>query len=237
MLGLRMTAFRHQRLLPLVTLAVLAGAAFYARSRMGLEWNVESVRAFVAGLGFWGPLAFVLLLGFRMLLLIPSKILLVVGGICFGLVEGSLYGALGIVLSGVLAFGLTRWLGVERLRSQVPPRARRTLELAGSRGGAGLMGLATGYPIGPLTIYHVGAALTSMPFVVFLVALCAGALVRAGLYAWFGEVLATGGLTEMALAGGVLALAALPLLHPRVRGWFREQIVETETDRAAPPPA
>ncbi len=218
------------RLLPVLALTALVGLAMYARRYMEIDFTVESIRAFVTGLGVWGPIVFVGLLGFRVVLLLPSKLLLLAGGICFGALEGSLYGALGITLSGVLAYGFTRWLGVDRVRSQVPPRARQALALASSRGGAGLMAVGTAYPIGPLTAYHVGAALAAMPFVAFLVALAAGSAVRSAVFSWFGDVLATRTFLEILAATMLFGLAALPLLHPRVRGWLRARMDEAPAD-------
>ncbi len=207
----------------LAALGLLTAGAFHARSSLGLEWTLESVREVVAGFGIWGPLVFVLLLTFRMLLLLPSKLLLLVAGVCFGAFEGMVYGALGVTLSGVFLFALVRFVGAEGLGFALPEIARRHLRSLGTRGGAALMGLATGYPIGPLSIYHMGAALTTMSFAAFLVALSLGSLARAGVYAYFGNALVDGGIREIAAASAIVVAAALPLLHPGVRRFVRRQ--------------
>jgi uncharacterized membrane protein YdjX (TVP38/TMEM64 family) len=218
-----MTTARSRRIAALVVLALLVGVVLFARFRLGGEWSFESVRETITEFGPWGPLVFILLVAFRSALLLPSQIVLSLGGLCFGVLGGTLYGALGISLSGVLAFGVTRWLGVEEMRRRVPPGARRVLDTLGSRGGAGLVAVATGYPVGPISMYHIGAALTAMGFLPFLCALALGSTVRAGVYAWFGDALVSGSVAHLAGASAALTAAFLPLLHPGVRRWVRGQ--------------
>ena len=215
----------RERFGALVAVAALLGVAFFARTQLGISWDLDGLRAFVEGLGAWGPLAFVGVVTFRTVLFVPSQLALIAGGICFGTIEGTLYGALGLLASGLVVFLLTRWLGADVVRSRVPAAAQRALAAAGSRGGAVLVAIGTGYPVGNVTGYHAAAALTPMRLDVFVLAVALGSLLRAWTYAFFGNAIlerSTGELIAIAAAVGVGA-ALLPLLHPRVRGWAREQ--------------
>jgi uncharacterized membrane protein YdjX (TVP38/TMEM64 family) len=162
---------------------------------------------------------------FRTVLFVPSQLALIAGGICFGTTGGTLFGALGLLASGLLVFTLTRWLGADAVRSRVPAAVQRALAAAGSRGGAVLVGIGTGYPVGNVTGYHAAAALTPMRVDVFTVAVALGSLGRAWTYAFFGNAILERSTAELvAIAVGVgLAAALLPLLHPRVRAWVRER--------------
>jgi len=165
----------------------------------------------------------VLLVTFRTVLVVPSQLALIVGGICFGTLGGTLFGAAGLLLSGILVFVITRWLGADAVRSRVPGAAQRALAAAGSRGGALLVAVGTGYPVGNVTGYHAAAALTTMRLDAFALSVACGSLVRAWTYAYFGNAIlerSTGELVALALAVA-LAAALLPLLHPRVRAWAR----------------
>ena len=215
----------RERWAALAILAVLFGVAFFARTRLGISWDLDSLRAFVDRLGAWGPLAFVGVVTFRTVLFVPSQLALIAGGICFGTVAGTLYGALGLLGSGVLVFLLTRWLGADAVKQRVPAAAQRALAAAGSRGGAALVALGTGYPVGNVTGYHAAAALTPMRFDVFALAVAAGSLIRAWIYAFFGNAILERSTTELvAIALGVACAALLlPLLHPRVRRFARER--------------
>lgn len=216
--------------------AVIGGLsllAWVARHALGLEWNAESIRQAVGRLGVWGPVFFVPLVALRSFLLIPSQILLIAAGLCFGTAAGAVYGALGILGSGGLAFGVSRWAGRDAVLRMMTPRLHRALDLAGSRAGAILIFLGTAYPIGPITAYHAGAGVTLMRVPVFFLALAPGAAIRAATYTWFGSSLAEGGMWEITAAGALVALlTALPLAHPRGRDWLRERLADARGEPA-----
>jgi uncharacterized membrane protein YdjX (TVP38/TMEM64 family) len=212
---------RAKRKLFVAALASLALVlvAWQLRSRLELDWSVESLRAFVAGLGPWGPAAFVALVVLRPFLLIPSQLVLIAGGICFGALAGALYGGLGLFFLALTVFLGVRWVGADAVRGRIPAAGERALAVAGGRGGALLLTLITGYPVGTMTAFHAAAALTTMPLLVFAVAVATGSTFRAGLYAYFGEALLESGSRPLVIAAGVglFTLALLPLAHPRVR--------------------
>lgn len=221
----RAIGMTRERVGALAVLAALIGVALYARGRLGISWDLDGLRAFMDGLGPWGPLAFVGVVTFRTVLFVPSQLALIAGGICFGTTGGTIYGAIGLLASGLLVFVMTRWLGADAVRSRVPQAAQRALAAAGSRGGAVLVGIGTGYPVGNVTGYHAAAALTPMRYDVFTVAVALGSLLRAWTYAYFGNAIlerSTAELVAIALAVAAAAML-LPLLHPRVRAWLRER--------------
>lgn len=215
---------RLRRLLPWGVAALFVAGALALRQHLGIEWSAEAIRDLVAGYGIWGPVAFVAITTFRSVLLVPSQILLVAAGVCFGSAAGTLYGALGLLISGSIAYLLTRTIARKTVRGLIPPTMRSLLDGADSRTGGFLLFLGTAYPVGPLTAYHGGAALTSMGVPAFLVSLSAGALVRAWTYTAFGDALVEGDPRTLAVATGVLvAVGGLPLLHPRTRAFVRAQ--------------
>jgi uncharacterized membrane protein YdjX (TVP38/TMEM64 family) len=222
----RQIAMTRERWFALAALALLLGVAWFARTRLGITWDLDGLRQLVDGLGPWGPAAFIALVTFRTVLFVPSQLALIAGGICFGTTGGTLFGALGLLASGLLVFVLTRWLGADAVRSRVPAAVQRALAAAGSRGGAALVAIGTGYPVGNVTGYHAAAALTPMRVDVFAAAVALGSLGRAWTYAFFGNAILERSTAELvAIAAGVgLAAALLPLLHPRVRAWVRERL-------------
>jgi uncharacterized membrane protein YdjX (TVP38/TMEM64 family) len=208
-----------------VVVAVLIGAAVLIRTQLGIRWELDGLRSFVTGLGFWGPIALIGIIAFRPVLLVPSQLALLVGGVCFGTLLGTAYGALGLTASGLLVFGLTRWLGADAVRTRVPAALQGALAAAGSRWGAVLVAVGNGYPVGTVTAYHAAAALTPMPLAVFVLAVGAGSLLRAWTYSFFGNAMLESGTGELVAIAAAIAAAALvlPLLHPRARAYARER--------------
>jgi uncharacterized membrane protein YdjX (TVP38/TMEM64 family) len=209
-----------RRLLVAAALTAAMGMGWYLRASSGIEWNVETARELVEEMGFWGPGIFILLVTFRMIFLLPSQALLVAAGVCFGFFWGTIYGAIGVTLSGLLVFGLVRYLGGDSLQKGVPPGLRQLLDAASRWTGALVVTMGTAYPIGPMTGYHIGAGLTRMSLSFFFWALAVGALMRAALFTFLGSRVAEVGIREAWPAFLLLALFFLPLLHPGVRSWL-----------------
>ncbi len=219
-------ASRRWRLLGVLIVFVVCGGLL--RDALGIDWSTEGIRTLVADAGIWAPITFVALLVFRILLVIPSVILLPAGGLLFGVVEGSIYGTIGLTLSALLNYGLVQWAGPEAFEARISPRFRGILEIARSRAGAGAVAVISAYPFGPITVTHLGAAIAGMSFVTFLVAVALGSIVRSATFSLFGASL----VESDRLVWATLAMAGalfIPLLVPRSRAWLRQSF-RTPTD-------
>jgi uncharacterized membrane protein YdjX (TVP38/TMEM64 family) len=209
-----------RRVVPLAVLLLLAGlvaAGGTLRSRVGLELSPESVRTWVLGLGLTAQLVFVGLVVFRNFLLLPSMVVLTAGGLAFGSALGTLLGAAGILLSGLMTFGLARAVGREWLRSHVGETFRR-FERRLERTGPFVIGLTTAHPMGPMSPFHWAAGLSSIAWLPFALAIGLAGLVRAFAYASFGSTLLEAGSAGFYRATAfLLAVALLPLAHRGVR--------------------
>jgi uncharacterized membrane protein YdjX (TVP38/TMEM64 family) len=213
------TRIWHRLLVVAVAILALVGIGQVLRGSVEIEASAESLRRFVLSLGWWGPAVFVGLFLVRGALLLPGPVLLTAGGVCFGLAAGTFLGALGLVLSAGLKFLFGAIAGRDELLKRLPARARGRLKLMQSRGSAGIIALATAYPIGPADFLQIAAILAGMRATPFFVAVAVGALARAASLSFFGESLAEG--RELLLATGILlVLSTLPLLVPRLRRAF-----------------
>jgi uncharacterized membrane protein YdjX (TVP38/TMEM64 family) len=205
-----------------VILAVAGGLVL--RSRLGLDLDPGRLREQVEALGPLAPVLFVAALSLRFVLLIPSALLLTMGGAIFGVTMGTLYGALGLTLMGLLQFLMVQLAGAEALRARVPPRFAGALHAARSWRGAATLAVVSAYPVGPQTPVQLAAALAGMGLVTFLASVGAGAMLRAGLFSWFGSSLLEGERALLA-SGAILVVVTLPFVHPRSRAtllsWFR----------------
>ena len=199
-----------------IALGTLLVGGTFLRDALGLDWSTASVRALVDGFGVWAPLLFISLVTFRLIVMIPSQILLAAAGLLFGVKMGTIYGALGMTLSALLNFAVVRVAGIDAIRDRLPRRLDGAIAAARSNVGAGALAIAAGYPVGPISAFQVGAALTGMTFLSYSVAVAAGSTVRAATYSYFGSTLFEG---RQLLAGAavVVAAAILPLLFPGSR--------------------
>ena len=214
---------RGKRVVALAAIALFLAGGSALRGALDIEWNPNSVRDSVATFGVWAPLTFVAMVTFRLLILLPSQLLLTAGGFLFGALPATFYGALGLTLGALLNYTLVQLAGAERLRERVPPRYTEALAIARTRAGAGALVLATGYPLGPMTLVQLAAAATGMTVITYAASVAAGAFVRAATYSYFGSTLAEG---DRLLVGAlvIVAVAGIPFLHPRSRAWLRENL-------------
>jgi len=201
---------------------VLAGMVAL-RDLLGVEFNPEALRDTVNDLGIWAPLGMVAITTFRLPLGLPSQVVLIAGGLCFGTLAGTFYGAIGLTCSGAILFAIARVVGRDEIARRIPERLRPALDAAHSNVGAVFLAVGTGYPFGPISAYHSVAGVTGIPFLKFLLAVSVGASIRAGTYTYLGSSLLAGDINRILIASGILALSALvPLLFPKPRAWVRQ---------------
>lgn len=230
------------RVLPLALLVAVAAlfvAGAYARRTSGLELDASSIaavqdslqelRSWVTRQGWAAPPAFIALVVFRTFLLLPSALVLTVGGLAFGVGLGTLLGTCGIALSAAMQFGISRGVGRDWVRRRLGERFRG-FEARFERAGVGLVALITAHPAAPMSSAHWAAGLVSMSFVSFLAVVAVAGVIRAGLYAALGSSLVELPLWAAVSLGAALWLVAmLPLAH---RG-FRDRLMGAS---AATPP-
>jgi len=209
-----------KRYLPL-SLALLVVAAVFVgsevREELGIQYAPESLKAYFLRLGSLAPIVFVGIMTFRSLLVLPSMLVLTVGGLVFGAPLGTLLGALGIAISGSMMFFLARGIGRGWVRRQLSDRFRGFEEKVEAAGPM-LIGLTTAHPMGPMSPFHWVAGISSIRPGQFLVALGLAALVRAGACSYFGSTLLDIGSRDFYLATSLMLVAVvLPLAHPGLR--------------------
>lgn len=215
-----MAARRH--LLPLVAIAFVVAAVVVGRDvreTLAVDPTPAGLKVFLAGLGWRGLAVFVGVVVFRQFLFVPAVVILTVGGLCFGVPLGTALGALGIVVSAGMKFGLARavahaWVAP---RGGGAPDLERRLERVGPL----LIGVSTAYPIGPLSPLHWAAGLSSLRFAPFLAVVIAAAPLRAFACSLFGATLLEGQGSRfwLVIVGSLVALA-LPLAHRGFRRWL-----------------
>jgi len=215
-----------RRLVAVTAVVALLFVGFLTlRREMGIEFSPESLRDAVAGMGIWAPIFYVTLVAFRVPLGMPSQVVLLGGGLVFGAVQGTLYGAVGLVVSAVVLFLGSRWAGRESIEARLPKRLRPLFDVASSPGGVAFIAVGTGYPFGPVSMYHLMAGLTAMSLLAFALAAAAGSIVRSATFTFFGSTLVSGEWGQVLQGVMILSLAlVVPLLFRGPRSWLRQAL-------------
>jgi uncharacterized membrane protein YdjX (TVP38/TMEM64 family) len=212
--------------LPII-LAVLVVAAFalgsQVREQLGFSFSLEGLaelRQWVEGLGWLGPAVFVCLVTFRTFLLLSSHVVLILGGLAFGMLGGTFWGALGLILSALLQFFAARLLGDDWVRPRLD-RRHAVLEDRIRRLGPAPVWAVTAHPAGPQTPVNLAAGLAGLPIWEFGLAVVLAAPLRAGAYSVLGTGILSWGLAaSLAVALGLAVLLLVPLFAPTVRSWI-----------------
>jgi len=101
---------------------------------MELFFEQEALKAFIEGLGLWGPLVFFLLQVLQAIIApIPGNLFTIVGGILFGLWPGFLLSYTGNLVGSLIGFTIVRKAGQPVLKKLIKPeRFEKWMNLIGS---------------------------------------------------------------------------------------------------------
>lgn len=192
--------------------------------RYGIELTPASIQDFndwIETLGWLGPLAYIILVVVRLFIGLSSHLILILGGIAFGVVGGIVWGGIGLTLSGCVQYGLGHYFGSEWVSTRLGENNARLKKLL-SRSGVPALFFITVHPLGPQSPLTVVAGAIRFNFTKFLVTMIAAAPIRAGIYAVLGASVLELDLRQiMLITLGLVIAIALPLLHPKTRAFFK----------------
>ncbi len=211
---------RRLYVLLFLVVAFLLGSS--AQEQLGISFTVEGLEVFrgwVESLGWWGPAVFVLLVIFRLFIGLSSHLILILGGLAFGVTGGIVWGSLGLVASALVLFYLAQQLGADWVQRRFGDQYTAMMERIQRVGALAIFAISA-HPIGLLTPAHLAAGLVGLNVAQFLLAVTLAAPIRAAPYAFLGTaVLDLTGTQSLAIAGVLLLVFVLPLFIPKVREW------------------
>ncbi|REJ75075.1 MAG: TVP38/TMEM64 family protein [Acidobacteria bacterium] len=179
-------------------LAVLVALFFLARAAGD---RIPAFTAWVDGLGFWGPLAFLLGYAVATVALVPGSLLTLAAGALFGIWQGTVVVFLGASLGASLAFLISRYVARRPVERRLQKNEKvAAIDRAVEREGRKIVFLLRLTPAVPFTLLNYALGLTKVRFVDYLIA-CLGMIPGTLLYVYYGKV--AGDLTTIAAQGGV----------------------------------
>ena len=178
-----------------IAAAVLAGL-FLAGRQAGAY--VPRFAQWVASLGVWGPVVFILGYAVAAIAFIPGSLLTLAAGAIFGLVQGTIYTLAGATLGAAGAFLIARYVARRPIERKIAGNPKfAAIDRAVGREGFKIVALLRLSPVFPFNLLNYGLGLTQVTFLQYLAAsicMLPGTL----LYVYYGK--AAGSLA--ALAGG-----------------------------------
>ena len=224
----RIGTARHGRLLFRLALAlVLAGGAGWVLThRQTLD--VHAIEAWIAGLGAWGPVGFILLYTAGTVLFFSGALLSLAGGALFGPVWGTVFNLAGAVAGSTVAFLIARTLGGDWIARRMGGRLKRVIEGVEAEGWR-FVALTRLVPLVPFNLLNYALGLTRIPLASYVLASAVCMLPGAIAFTWLGYAgrsAATGDASALRYGlFGLGALAAIAFL-PRLVRRFRARAAE-----------
>lgn len=173
--------------LGVILAALLAALVIWWRPIYDFLANQDQVRAWVEGLGGWGPVAIILLEMIQALLApIPGQAIEAVSGYLYGPWWGTLYPMIGMAIGSFLLFSLARRFGRPLAMRLIGKQAMARLDDLVRRGGAPFFFLIWLLPFAPDDLACLAAGLTPMPARQFMVLMLLGRLPGVFVSVWVG---------------------------------------------------
>ncbi|HTQ80656.1 MAG TPA: TVP38/TMEM64 family protein [Thermoanaerobaculia bacterium] len=211
------------------TTAVLAAAvALYLLGHQAGQY-VPRFAAWVAGLGVWGPVVFILGYIVATVAFAPGSVLTLAAGAIFGLLRGTIYTFLGATLGASAAFLVARYGARRAIERKLAGNERfAAIDRAVAGKGFQIVALLRLSPVFPFNLLNYALGLTQVRFLDYLLA-CFAMLPGTLLYVYYGQ--AAGSLAAAAgghyqkgtgywvtLGVGLLATIAVTTLITRLAG-------------------
>lgn len=182
----------------------------------------RALRSFLAPLGLWAPVVFILLLVVRPVTLLPGQVFAAVGGILFGVAMGTVYALVGSLLSTAVVFYMARKLGTKAMKRMVGKNFA-PLEAVAKKHDFKVATLVTVNPLLPTDMMIALAGTTGARFWPTAWGVLLGTVPGTVLTAQFGASLSRGEtvMTVVSAVGMVLSMVLGVFLGRRIVGDFK----------------
>ena len=204
------------KLLAAVTLVALVMSVYWWGSELGIIITLSdgnALKQWFTGLGVWGPLAVTGLMVFAILVSpIPSAPIALASGAIYGHFWGALYVLTGSELGAIVAFSITRFLGLELTTKWFGERLNKGL--VGSQNFLmGAVFISRLLPFISFDVISYAAGLTILSFWRFTIATFAGIVPASFLLAHLGSEMVANETDRILIAVAVLgAFTSLPFV-------------------------
>ncbi|TKV23074.1 TVP38/TMEM64 family protein [Citrobacter sp. wls613] len=180
----------------------------------------------------YGYVLYILLFIVAALCLIPGSILVIVGGILFGPLVGTLVSLFAATVASALSFLLARWLGRDLLLKYVGHTAAfQAIEKGIAQSGSDFLILTRLVPLFPYNIQNYAYGLTAIPFWSFTVISTLTTFPGLFIYTLMSHELVSDGITLAFMVKLSIAGIILFTLVQAAKAWARVKRIDPSVQR------
>ncbi len=142
-------------------IAIGVGVRF---SGIATNTDLKTLRTFIQGFGYIGPLAYILIVTIAPALMLPGAPFIIAGGILFGSFWGVVYGIIGATTGACLAFLVSRYLLREWIESKLVSPGWVKLKSQTEKHGWKIVAITRLVPLVPFNLLSYALGLTRIKF-------------------------------------------------------------------------
>ncbi|MEG0099827.1 MAG: TVP38/TMEM64 family protein [Citrobacter sp.] len=211
-------------------LCVLVGVFHYS-GLSGLITHFQHLQDLIRQSGMFGYALYILLFIVAALCLIPGSVLVIVGGILFGPVMGTLVSLFAATVASALSFLLARWLGRDLLLKYVGHTTIfQAIEKGIAQSGIDFLIFTRLVPLFPYNIQNYAYGLTTISFWSFTVISAVTTLPGLFIYTLMSHELASKGITLAFMVKLSIAGFILFALVQAAKAWARVKRIVPSTN-------
>ncbi|VXD25308.1 TVP38/TMEM64 family protein [Planktothrix paucivesiculata] len=167
---------------------------------MGVQDLLKNLLDWVANLGLWGPVAFIIIYNLATILFVPGSLLTLGAGVIFGVVWGSIYVSIGSIIGATFAFLIGRYFARDWVTKKLENYEQfKAIDQAVSQEGWKIVGLTRLSPIFPFNLLNYAFGLTNVSLKDYFLASWIGMLPGTILYVYIGSLI--GSLAQLGMGG------------------------------------
>lgn len=157
---------------------------------MGVQDLLKNLLDWVENLGFWGPVAFIIIYNLATILFVPGSLLTLGAGVIFGVFWGSIYVSIGSVIGATFAFLIGRYFARDWVAKKLENYEQfKAIDQAVGQEGWKIVGLTRLSPIFPFNLLNYAFGLTNVSLKDYFFASWIGMLPGTILYVYVGSLI------------------------------------------------
>lgn len=166
-------------------------------------YGPNEIKDYIQSFGLWAPFIYIIILSLLPLLLFPDSVLVIAGGMIFGLVKGAIFTTIGSLIDASIAFYISRLLGQQIVKKIIKKDLVMFRDYS-KKSGFFIILMLRLIPLFPFKVVSYSAGLSDVKFKDFALATTIGSLPGILVYTNLGDKTTVLGSKDFYIAVGLL---------------------------------